>query len=203
MPRRLAPLLLSLSLLTIVLVTPARAGGFCRGPIVDRERNRVDMKDFCFFPNVVRVDKGETVKFENYDVEQHTVTAPGNWGGEHHEFFRGDTASFEFEEEGVFPYVCLLHPGMVGVVVVGDGEGPPSVGSAINEVTTPPSGSKDAASEAGDVADPATSPASSTEDNGMSPIWMATLAAGAAFVLYLLVAWARRRFADRGPEPVT
>ena len=93
---------------------------------------------------------------------------------------------------------------MVGAVVVGDGEGPQSASSGINEVTTPASGSNDTvSSEAGGVADAETSPASSTEDPGMSPIWIATLAAGAALVLYILAAWVRRRFAARGPEAVT
>src|SRR3712207_8386814 len=30
------------------------------------------------------------------------------------------SASFTFTEAGVIPYACMLHPGMIGAVVVGD-----------------------------------------------------------------------------------
>ena len=31
--------------------------------------------------------------------------------------------SYRFDQDGVYPYSCLLHPGMVGAIVVGDGVG--------------------------------------------------------------------------------
>ncbi|MDQ3985641.1 MAG: plastocyanin/azurin family copper-binding protein [Actinomycetota bacterium] len=103
---------------------PATAGGFGRHcGQTDRATTRVMIKDLCYSPTVVRVAPGETVTWINQDAEPHTVTAPGNWGGDHTEYLRGEDVSFTFEEEGTFPYVCLVHPGMVGVVVVGDGVG--------------------------------------------------------------------------------
>jgi hypothetical protein len=36
----------------------------------------------------------------------------------------GDSTSHRFDEEGAFPYTCNLHPGMNGVVLVGDTEAP-------------------------------------------------------------------------------
>ena len=105
-------------------VGPAAAGGFCvEDPITDEKTAMVDMKDNCFFPTIVRVSPGDSVTWVNRDAGAHTITAPGLWGGGHTEYFRGDRVSFRFENEGIFPYVCLVHPGMVGAVVVGDGEG--------------------------------------------------------------------------------
>ncbi len=37
-------------------------------------------------------------------------------------FGYGETRRFRFDEAGVYPYACTLHPGMVGAVVVGDDE---------------------------------------------------------------------------------
>ena len=33
---------------------------------------------------------------------------------------RGREATYAFAEAGVYPYVCTVHPGMVGTIVVGD-----------------------------------------------------------------------------------
>ena len=203
MHRRLAPLLLALSFVSILGAAPAQAGGFCQGPLTDRATNKVDMKDFCFFPNVVRIEKGETVTWKSFDIEAHTVTAPGGWGGGHKEFFNGDKASFRFDDEGVFPYVCLLHPGMVGAVVVGDGEGLKSASSGIEYLPPTAPDSNDTASSTAENAAPGASPSSATDDTGMSPLLLVTLAAGAALVLYVLVARVRRRYAAGGPDAVT
>jgi plastocyanin len=77
--------------------------------------------DSCAFtPTVLYVDEGATVEWTNKDIFQHTVTgAQLSWGSE--KFLgQGDTIAQKFTREGVFPYYCLLHPGMVGAVVVGD-----------------------------------------------------------------------------------
>ena len=108
----------------LAVAAPALGGGFgAHCGQSDRETNRVLIKDFCYSPTVVRVAPGGKVTWINEDVEPHTVTAPGGWGGDHTEYLKGDRVSFTFEDEGTFPYVCLVHPGMVGVVVVGDGIG--------------------------------------------------------------------------------
>jgi hypothetical protein len=36
---------------------------------------------------------------------------------------QGETVSYRFDQDGVYPYSCLIHPGMVGAIVVGDGVG--------------------------------------------------------------------------------
>jgi plastocyanin len=113
-----------LLVLTAFPAIPARAGGFCvEEPVTDRRGDSVDMKDYCFFPNVLRIDAGDSVTFKNFDAEAHTVTGVGMWGSGHKEYRTGDKATFAFEDEGIYLYSCLLHPGMVGAVVVGDGEG--------------------------------------------------------------------------------
>jgi len=73
-----------------------------------------------FTPTVLYVEPGDRVTWSNKDPYDHTVTgAAFTWGSER-PLAQGDTISFAFKEEGVFPYYCAYHPAMVGAVVVGD-----------------------------------------------------------------------------------
>jgi plastocyanin len=129
------------TLFTIVAVAalmlplvPARAGGFCMGdaPFTDARATTVDMKGNCFGPTVARIDTGDTVTFVNADAEAHSVGgANGTFGDAHAEILPGEEVSFTFDEEGVFPYVCIFHPGMAGAIVVGDGSGKVSSATGI------------------------------------------------------------------------
>jgi plastocyanin len=113
---------------------PARAGGFCmRGvPLTDARATTVEMKGNCFGPTVARIDSGDSVTFVNADGETHSVGgANGTFGDPHAGIAPGDEVSFTFEREGVYPYVCLFHPGMAGAVVVGDGIGTVSSAAGI------------------------------------------------------------------------
>jgi plastocyanin len=115
-------------------VAPARAGGFCMGdvPFTDARTTTVEMKRNCFGPTVARIDAGDTVAFVNADGEVHSVGgANGTFGNAHAEILPGDEVSFTFDREGVFPYVCIFHPGMSGAVVVGGGTGKVSSAAGI------------------------------------------------------------------------
>ncbi|MCP5057661.1 MAG: plastocyanin [bacterium] len=93
---------------------------------------RVDMYDNTFYPRVVRIPVGESVRWVNVGRNPHNAVADDwSWSTEAD---YGDLtmpaeseASVEFQEAGVFPYFCTFHgaPGgiaMAGVVVVGDVE---------------------------------------------------------------------------------
>ena len=58
----------------------------------------------------------------------------GSFGDLFTKLHPGDSVSYRFTEEGVYPYACMLHPGMGGTVVVGDGSGKASVGAAVEVV---------------------------------------------------------------------
>jgi plastocyanin len=119
-------------------VVPASAGGFCMGdvPYTDALTTTVEMKQLCFGPTVARIARGDTVTFRNTDSQTHAVGgANGIFGDPHGAIRPGEEVSFTFDEEGVFPYVCILHPGMAGAIVVGDGAGKVSSAAGIAPVS--------------------------------------------------------------------
>lgn len=78
----------------------------------------------CFIPYTVTIDVGGEVKWSNVDVAAHTVTS-GVLAGDGPDgvfdsglFVPGAEFSHVFEEAGEYPYFCLVHPWMAGVVIV-------------------------------------------------------------------------------------
>ena len=99
-------------------------GGGCYGPASDGSGTRAVIEELCFTPTVLHVDPGSTVTWVNRDRGiPHTVTGANRAWGSLEELRLGDEATFRFEENGVYPYYCVYHPGMSGAVVVGDGSG--------------------------------------------------------------------------------
>ena len=112
--------LLPMTLVVGWFAQPAWAGGGCHDDISDTTGTKVVLAALCFSPTVTRVAPGQTVTWFNKDETPHTVTAAG-FAFSQELNTAGDSFSHRFQDEGVFPYVCLFHPGMVGAVVVGDG----------------------------------------------------------------------------------
>jgi len=103
----------------------ASAGGGCfHGvPPSDGTGDTVRMTGNCFDATVLHVDPGTKVTWVNEDPYAHTVTGVGGTWGDFTELERDDVVSYRFEGSGVYVYSCIIHPGMVGAVVVGDGSG--------------------------------------------------------------------------------
>jgi predicted secreted protein with PEFG-CTERM motif len=80
----------------------------------------------CFIPAEAIIDKGGEVTWTNDDTAAHTVTSgdltndPDNVGTDFDSslFGPGKTFSQTFEEAGAYPYFCMVHPWMKGVVTV-------------------------------------------------------------------------------------
>ncbi len=94
-----------------------------------------EAEDKCWNPSTITVAIGTTVTWINEDSAGHTVTGasdpkdPGTWstrvvGGQTFDSSfplikpSGGEWSFTFTEVGEFPYVCQVHPHMIGKVVV-------------------------------------------------------------------------------------
>lgn len=104
----------------LAATSPAQAGGGgCHGSRTTGSGDTVDLEANCFGPTVLHVEPGTTVTWTNQDNVVHTVTGAGGIFGST-QLLKDDTFSHTFDESGVFPYVCVVHPTMLGAVVVGD-----------------------------------------------------------------------------------
>ncbi len=127
MSRRAVILLLGLVSSAIVIGSPGvSAGGGCHAASTDQTAARasgnatIPIKGCRYSPTVTFVEEGAEVTWVNKDAVPHSVT--GAFLSLHGERLleEGDRATYRFDETGVFPYYCVLHPGMAGAVVVGD-----------------------------------------------------------------------------------
>jgi plastocyanin len=83
----------------------------------------VDQKGLLFQPHIVVVQVGTTVDFQNSDTVAHNVFWPaisGNKKAGHNlgTWPKGEKQSFKFDQAGVVPLLCNVHPEMSGYVVV-------------------------------------------------------------------------------------
>ncbi|MCK9487112.1 MAG: plastocyanin/azurin family copper-binding protein [Dehalococcoidia bacterium] len=110
----------------LATASPAQAGGGgCHSTaLTTGSGEAVDMELICFGPTVLYVEPGATVTWTNRDPVDHAVTGAAMAFGSYDLVAPGGTVSATFNDPGVFPYFCFLHPSMVGAVVVGDADAP-------------------------------------------------------------------------------
>lgn len=133
----------------------AAGGGGCRGvAVTEASGSAVTMNDSCFLPTVLHAEPGATVSFTNPSAQPHTVSgANAEWGNYEEVRSGGGSVTVTFDKPGTYPYFCFVHPGMIGVVVVGDGwRGAPGLPPLVKAANLQPA--------AGGISDePATAPA--------------------------------------------
>lgn len=78
--------------------------------------NEVWMSDSAFLPATLTVTAGTTVRWVNTSDIDHTVTSND---GLFDEFMEPDDVfTYVFNAPGTYGYVCILHPGMEGTIIV-------------------------------------------------------------------------------------
>jgi plastocyanin len=128
-PPAVALLLAVLAATALTAVPAAAGGGGCHRPATEARGSTQALTELCFSPTVLRVEEGSQVTVVNRDGIDHPLARPGGewyWDGN-----VGGRATVRFDKAGTYPFFCFAHPGMVGVVVVGDGQG---TGSGVVEV---------------------------------------------------------------------
>lgn len=91
----------------------------------------------------IEISVGDTIVWKNGDTAKHTITSgtvedgpDGIFGGSNF-LVPGEFYKFTFTEKGRYPYFCLIHPWMTGVVTVTDGyKIIPDVGKKIGDGLT-------------------------------------------------------------------
>ena len=122
---RVAVLAVGLASVALVAAGPASAGGGCHRAESEGQDEgagtTVEMRANCFGPTVLRVEAGSEVTFVNRDEVAHRLDGVG-WASES-PLAPGARTTHRFDQPGTYPYTCILHIGMSGAVVVGDGRG--------------------------------------------------------------------------------
>src|SRR5262245_62001770 len=114
MRRGIGTLALAGALVAVVVV-----GGGSGAMAGTRAKKQVEVtiKNFAYHKKTLHVGKGTKVVFRNKDHANHTATKRGvfNTGKIRH----GQAKAIKFTRKGSFKYICLIHPGMHGKIVVG------------------------------------------------------------------------------------
>ena len=172
--RRLRLLVLVLVVLaTVALAATPRAaagGGGCHRPPSEGRGDTLTLTELCFSPTLLRVAPGTRVTVVNRDQLDHPLGRPGGawfWDGS-----AGGRTAVRLEASGVYPFFCHLHPGMVGVVVVGDGRG--SGGATTVDVAA-----TDSAPSANAASRPVEPAASGPIQAPVPPAWLVVVALAA------------------------
>jgi plastocyanin len=126
-----ALLLLAVPLAGVLATGTASAGGSCHEKPTVTRGVAVRIAHVCFGPTVLYVRPGTRVTWTNTDDVLHTVTGLGFSWGSGDSLGMGDTLAYRFTRTGVYPYTCIIHPGMVGAVVVGDAGSPQTAAGAV------------------------------------------------------------------------
>lgn len=139
------------SLLALGVVTaPAVSAGnpcfhdFTMPPTTSGTANEIELLPCAFEPTVTQVAVGAEVTFFNGPEFSHLITgANQGWGSPDVELQPGKSISYTFDEVGIYPYACVLHPGMSGAIVVGDASAALGAGATNDGATDTSSGAGD------------------------------------------------------------
>lgn len=79
----------------------------------------VSMGDNFYDPMNRTINVGDTVRWDNGGLVQHTSTSPANWDSG--VVSPGGSYQVTFDQSGTFNYLCTIHPGQTGTIVVQSG----------------------------------------------------------------------------------
>ena len=98
--------------------TPAPATSTAAAPAAASGTVAVTMKNIQFSPKSISAKVGQTVKWTNDDAVDHNVTAKSGATFTSSTFGQCKTYSYKATKAGTISYVCTIHPGMVGTIIV-------------------------------------------------------------------------------------
>jgi plastocyanin len=78
-------------------------------------RHTVEVRGLSFVPQSTVVSAGDTIVWINRDIVPHAITAEGGqWPP--HTLLEGQSWEMVVEQGGTYPYFCLFHPQMRGLL---------------------------------------------------------------------------------------
>jgi plastocyanin len=190
--RKLIRLTAPAALLAIgLLAAPTASAGnpcfhdFTMPPADSATGNEVKLLPCAFAPTVTHVAVGTEVTFFNGPDFSHLITGANQaWGSPDVELGPGQKVSYTFDAAGIYPFACVLHPGMSGAIVVGDVAG----AAAAPGAGTTSGGSTDASTGGGSNAAEAPT-AATAQGSATDGLILAGLGIAAGLVAGVAAAW--------------
>ena len=92
------------------------------GDAAAEAKAKVDIEDFKFVPEAVKVEAGGTVTFANADSAKHNAQTKNDADGAFNtdDLLQGDSKAVTFDEPGTYDYYCVYHRFMTGTVEVSE-----------------------------------------------------------------------------------
>jgi plastocyanin len=111
-----------LGLVSLALTALPSAAGAAR--VEGGAGQTVAIADNKFVPNSIGVHEGESVVWINTDDVPHKIestSGPETFGTGEEVLKKGQSYTFTFTKEGIYHFVCSLHPSASGTITVGEG----------------------------------------------------------------------------------
>jgi len=130
MQKAVYSLFVLLTVFSIIAITPSAFAAHGEGGMSATVTNApgsstpgCEETDNCFVPSTVVITAGGTVTWENTDNAAHTASSGTAAGGPDGVFdssliMAGGSYSVTLDDEGTYPYFCMVHPWMQGTVIV-------------------------------------------------------------------------------------
>lgn len=78
----------------------------------------VAIQGVAFVPATLEIEQGDTVVWTNQDIVPHTATSGRKGGWDTGPLAHGERGRYVADRKGEEPYACLLHPVMIGKLIV-------------------------------------------------------------------------------------
>jgi len=130
MQKAVYSLFVLLTVFSIIAITPSAFAAHGEGGMSATVTNApgsstpgCEETDNCFVPSTVVITAGGTVTWENTDNAAHTASSGTAAGGPDGVFdssliMAAGSYSVTLDDEGTYPYFCMVHPWMQGTVIV-------------------------------------------------------------------------------------
>jgi len=124
MKKTVYSLFVLLTVFSIIAITPSAFADHTTATVTNAPGSSTPgCEPECFIPSIVTIDVGGEVTWENNDTAAHTTTAGSPQDGPSGVFdssliIAGSSFSHTFDSAGTYDYFCMVHPWMIGTVVV-------------------------------------------------------------------------------------
>src|SRR5437667_494811 len=116
LPNKRIALLCAISFLNLAIF--ALAGEMKDVDATSTKQNKIEIKDFAFNPQTLKVKSGEKITWINRDEEPHTIVSVEKQFKKSSALDTDQEFTITAGAPGTYTYFCSVHPKMTGTIVV-------------------------------------------------------------------------------------